>query len=76
MTDYTDPLNGKKWVVIGDSFTHGLDYNSLIPEGPYKGERCVYPYLIANRCGMTVVPFFEGGRTLAIPRKPVPSATP
>ena len=70
MSNLTDPLYGKKWAVIGDSFTHGLEYNSLIPEGPYKGERCVYPYLIANRCGMTVVPFFEGGRTLAFPANP------
>ena len=65
-----NPLYGKKWVACGDSFTNGLDQNTPIPEGKYKGMRSVYPYLIANRNEMTLVPFFEGGRTLAYPPEP------
>ena len=63
-------LSGKKWVVCGDSFTNGLEQNVPIPEGPYRGHRSVYPYLIANRNNMEIVPFFEGGRTLAYPPEP------
>ncbi len=63
-------LSGKKWVVCGDSFTNGLEQNALIPDGPYRGMRSVYPYLIGNRNDMIIVPFFEGGRTLAFPPEP------
>lgn len=64
-------LYGKKWVVLGDSFTNGGTENGTISEnGKYKGSRCVYPYIIANRTGMDIVKFFEGGRTLAFPASP------
>ena len=63
-------LSGKKWAVCGDSFTNGLAQNAPIPAGPYQGQRSVYPYLIANRNGMELAPFFEGGRTLAYPPEP------
>jgi len=68
-TEY-NVLSGKKWVVCGDSFTNGLEQNAPISEGPYRGHRSVYPYLIANRNDMELVPFFEGGRTLAFPPEP------
>ena len=70
MSESHNPFSGKKWVVCGDSFTNGLEQNSLIPEGRYRGHRSVYPYLIANRNDMELVPFFEGGRTLAYPPEP------
>ena len=59
-------LYGKKWVVLGDSFTHGIA-NDLITEGIYKGEPQNYPYLIGNRNAMNIVKFFSGGRTMAYP---------
>ena len=70
MSENHNALSGKKWVVCGDSFTNGLEQNTLIPEGRYRGHRSVYPYLIANRNDMELVPFFEGGRTLAYPPEP------
>ena len=70
MSESYNALSGKKWVVCGDSFTNGLEQNTLIPEGRYRGHRSVYPYLIANRNDMELVPFFEGGRTLAYPPEP------
>lgn len=62
-------LNGKKWVVCGDSFTAGAD-SGTIASGRYKGHKIIYPYLIGNRNAMEIVPFFEGGRTLAFPETP------
>jgi len=63
-----DVLNGKKWCVAGDSFTYG-DFTGVttptIPDGKYAGERAVYPYLIGNRCNMTIQNLSRGGRTLA-----------
>lgn len=62
-------LYGKKWVVLGDSFTNGAT-NTTIQTGKYAGSRAVYPYLIGNRNEMNIVKFFEGGRTLAFPETP------
>lgn len=62
----TDILSGKKWAVLGDSFTNGATQNTL-PEGKYAGMRKVYPYFIGNRTGMEILRYFEGGRTLAYP---------
>jgi lysophospholipase L1-like esterase len=62
-------LVGKKWAVIGDSFTDG-DFTGVtpptIPSGRYAGERATYPYLIATRCGMEIQKLFQSGRTLAL----------
>lgn len=65
------PLAGKKWVVLGDSFTNG-DTASLgvISDGIYAGKQANYAYLIGNRTRMDIVKFFEGGRTLAYPANP------
>lgn len=59
-------LAGKKWAVLGDSFTNGAT-NTKIESGRYIGERYVYPYLIGNRNNMDIVKFFDNGRTLAYP---------
>lgn len=61
-----DSLNGKKWVVCGDSFTDGV-LTTTFENGKYKGKRKTYPYFIGNRTGIDVVNFFGGGRTLAYP---------
>ena len=66
----SDPLRGKKWAVLGDSFTDGATSNT-IPDGQYAGKRKVYPYFIGNRTGMDVLnTFFASGRTLAFPATP------
>lgn len=61
---YTSPLSGKKWCVIGDSFTHG-DFNGavtpIIPSGKYAGERAVYPFLIGNRTNMDILDLSMNG---------------
>lgn len=62
-------LYGKKWAVIGDSFTNGAT-STLIQGGKYDGQRYVYPYLVGNRTGINILKFFEGGRTLAFPAEP------
>ena len=65
-----DPLGGKKWAVLGDSFTDGATSNT-IPSGQYAGKRKVYPYFIGNRTGIDVIStFFASGRTLAWPANP------
>lgn len=61
-------LFGKKWVVVGDSFTNGDDsYDDHISEGIYKGKRALYHYLIGNRNLMDIVHFAEGGRVMTCP---------
>lgn len=62
-----NPLLGKKWAICGDSFTAG-SFDDTILSGPYAGEKSVYGYLIANRCGMKVQWLAMGGRTLAKPK--------
>ncbi|MBR3416974.1 MAG: SGNH/GDSL hydrolase family protein [Clostridia bacterium] len=56
-------LEGKKWVVCGDSFTYGAT-DTVLPDGPYKGHKAVYPYLIGNRTGINVVLYARNGQTL------------
>ena len=65
----SDPLDGKKWAVCGDSFTNGAT-SSTFSVGKYAGMRKVYPYYIGNRTGIEVLSFFGGGRTLAFPAEP------
>lgn len=61
-------LYGKKWAVLGDSFTAGGGGLDTITEpGPYIGELQCYPYLIGNRNDMDIVRLFEAGKTLAYP---------
>lgn len=65
-------LEGKKWAVVGDSFTNGdftgFDGDTKIQdEGPYKGYTATYDYLIGNRTGMIIQHLAQGGRTLATP---------
>lgn len=62
------PLFGKKWVVFGDSFTNGYWSAGRVQEsGIYKGCPNTYPYYIGNRTGITVLKYFEGGRTIGYP---------
>ena len=62
-------LHGKKWVACGDSFTHG-DFanapsdNYHITSGRYAGQLKVYPYIIGNRCNMTIVNEAISGSTM------------
>lgn len=65
-TQKSNVLYGKKWAVLGDSFTNGSN-SSLLTDGKYKGYNKVYPYIIGGRNDMKVVRFFDGGRTLAYP---------
>ena len=62
----TDSLSGKKWAVLGDSFT---DYtNKLFDSGKYAGQYASYPRLIAVRTGIdALLQFCLSGRTLAYP---------
>ena len=65
------PMAGKKWVVLGDSFTNSdIPSVGTIPSGKYAGLQASYPYLIGNRTELDIVKFFEGGRTLAYPATP------
>ena len=65
-----DALYNKKYVALGDSFTHGDFTNSptnnyTIEDGLYQGQYKVYPYLIGNRTHMNVLNFGVNGMTLA-----------
>ena len=66
----TSILYGKKWAVLGDSFTNSGGDNTPLTWGKYKGKLTVYPYIIGNRTGIDVLKFFEGGQTLAFPAIP------
>ena len=63
-------LYRKKWAVCGDSFTNGSQEQVNITSGKYRGMKHVYPYIIGNRNEISVLKFFEGGRTLAFPAEP------
>lgn len=69
--DNYNVLRGKKWAVVGDSFSNGdftgsqEDY--IIKEGKYTGKNAVYGYLIGNRNDMNIQHLAAGGRTLATP---------
>ena len=65
-----DVLYNKKYVALGDSFTHGDFSNSptnnyYIEDGLYQGQYKVYPYLIGNRCLMQVTNLAVNGMSLA-----------
>lgn len=63
-----DILFGKKWAVLGDSFSYGgYSPMNLFESGRYTGSRKVYPYYIGNRTHINIVDFTLGGRTLAYP---------
>ena len=67
----TDKLYGKKWCVIGDSFSYGgYTPMNVFESGRYYGYRKVYPYFIGNRTHINIVDFTMGGRTLAFPAEP------
>lgn len=63
-------LYGKKYVALGDSFTHGDFTNAPeddyhIEDGIYAGQYKVYPYLIGNRNNMNIINLAVNGMTLA-----------
>ena len=62
-------LYGKKWVACGDSFTEGdftnaFDADFLFSDGPYEGEKKVYPFFIGRRNGMKVINEAKCGSTM------------
>lgn len=66
---YGNPLYGKKYVAIGDSFTEGDFANSLtndyiFTDGLYKGKNKVYPFYVGRRNNMTVVNMGLCGSTI------------
>lgn len=71
MDSVYNPLYGKKWAFIGDSFTAG-DYTNnasgatrFIPDGKYAGKNYTYPWLIAARNSMIGVSCAYNGMALA-----------
>ena len=64
-------LFGKKWVVVGDSFSTNADEtvtdDSYIDGGLYDGYLKDYGYIIGNRNYMNIVNFHAGGKTMAYP---------
>lgn len=64
-------LHGKKWVVVGDSFSTNADElitsDSYIESGKYKGKLKDYGYIIGSRNNMDIVDFHAGGKTIAYP---------
>lgn len=62
-------LNGKKYIALGDSFTHGDFTNAPeddyhIEGGIYDGQLKVYPYIIGNRNSMIVNNLASNGMTI------------
>ena len=70
-TTKSNVLYGKKYTVVGDSFSDGAFSGSSEPhtitEGKYSGKNAVYGYLIGNRNNMEIQHLATGGRTLATP---------
>lgn len=69
IVEATNILVGKKYVALGDSFTHGDFTNSptddyTFDSGTYSGEYKVYPFIIGDRNNMTVVNLAVNGMTL------------
>lgn len=64
----TDKLENKRWVVCGDSFSHG-DFTSItepkILDGIYAGQLPVYSFLIGNRTKCNVDNIAVNGGTLS-----------
>ena len=69
--DVNNVLYGKKWAVVGDSFTAEFSGNSpadwFIEDGIYAGKSKVYGYIIGNRNNMTLQWLGAGGKTMATP---------
>lgn len=62
-------LNGKKYVALGDSFTHGDFTNAPeddyhIEGGLYDGQLKVYPFIIGNRNNLIVTNLAQNGMTI------------
>lgn len=62
----TNILFGKKWAVIGDSFSEGQDAG-IIADGKYAAEHICYPYIIGNKNNMDIQRLFLSGRMIATP---------
>lgn len=70
LNDISNPLYGKKWTVVGDSFTAEFanpPSDWKIEDGIYEGKSKVYGYLIANRNNMRLQWLGAGGKTMATP---------
>lgn len=70
LNDISNPLYGKKWAVVGDSFTTEFanpPSDWKIEDGIYEGKSKVYGYLIANRNNMRLQWLGAGGKTIATP---------
>lgn len=70
LNDISNPLYGKKWAVVGDSFTAEFanpPSDWKIEDGIYEGKSKVYGYLIANRNNMRLQWLGAGGKTIATP---------
>lgn len=65
---YFDELKGKKWYVVGDSYSAGGYGKNDVPEyiegGLYDGKLAVYSYYIGNRTGMDIHNVSRNGATL------------
>jgi hypothetical protein len=70
LSDINNVLYGKKWAVVGDSFTAEF-YNPptdwIIEDGRYAGKSKVYGYIIGNRNNMRLQWLGVGGKTMATP---------
>ena len=62
----TNILFGKKWAVIGDSFSEGQDAG-IIADGKYAAEHICYPYIIGNKNNMDIQRLFLSGRMITTP---------
>ena len=62
----SNSLYGKKWAVLGDSFSEGSGVGTL-DKGKYKGENKCYPYIIGNRNDMEIQKLFLSGRMMVTP---------
>ena len=63
---YHNALSNKIWYACGDSYTSGTAYNADLDYGPYKTEKCTYPYLIGTRTGMIVHNIATSGETMTV----------
>ena len=60
-----DVLFGKKWAVVGDSFSAWSD--ETFANGVFMGEKKTYKYFIAERTGIEILDYTLSGRTMAYP---------
>lgn len=61
----SNALYGKKWCVVGDSFSEWT--NVQFSDGPYKNKYKTYKFLIALRNNMVITDMTLSGRTMAYP---------